>query len=211
MKGEIGISVIAIPIIWAWLAGTRMAPDVAPAHHTTAGATLPTELYVSLQSGDLILRGGYGLISNSIVYLLNEPRSISHVGILVKADGHWQVWHTLSGSVSEIDGPRSELLTDFLKQSRPDALLIVRPKGGDTGELLCQANLLLMAKIPFDQQFDLTDSKALYCAEFVRYAMQQAGYPAWLPATLPNGKPYLAFSHLYDERYAELIYEAVGD
>jgi len=175
------------------------------------GTSIPEDTYACLQSGDLILRAGYGLFSNGIMAMLDEPRSVSHLGILVNEAGSWQVLHTLSGSVSSVDGLRLESLPLFLKESRPGALLVVRPKAGNAQDLICEAKKLMEAGIPFDEKFDLSDQSAFYCAEFVCYAMEKAGYPLWLPDTFPNGKPYLSFTHLYDERFVDIVFDGAGD
>ncbi len=186
-------------------------PPLIAKNNLYQGANIPIEVIPCFKNGDLILRTGYGLISNSIITVLNEPRAFSHVGILVLENGSWQVLHTLSGSVSEKDGIRSEPLDDFLEESRPKNLMVVRLKGGNPDTLICEAEMFRAAGIPFDQQFDLSDGSSFYCAEFVQNAMDRSGYPAWQVSTLPNGKNYLAFSHLYDKRYAEIIYDAADD
>ena len=58
-----------------------------------------------LQDGDIILRKGYGIVSENIAKYLDEEYVISHCGIVVKSQkGNYFVIHSVSGRLPEDDG-----------------------------------------------------------------------------------------------------------
>lgn len=171
------------------------------------GVTIPSEVYECLQSGDLILESGYSMLSHAIIRLLDEPRPFSHMGMLLQDQSEWKVLHMLSSEISEVDGLRTEPLVDFLEEAHPDHLLIVRPRGLKANDLVQSAEYYLQQQVPFDRFFDLTDTSAFYCSEFIYHAMMRAGLPEITPDTLRNGRVYLGFRHFYDESLVEIIYD----
>lgn len=188
----------------------RMIPyDASPLAGGPAveGAAIPPGVYASLQSGDLILESGHSMLSRAIIRLLDEPRPFSHMGMLIGDQQEWKVIHTLSSEISEVDGLRLEPLVDFLKGAHPDHLLIVRPRGVKPDDLVQAAEYYLRRHVPFDRFFDLTDTSAFYCSEFIYYTMIRAGIPEIAPDTLRNGRVYIGFRHFYDDSLVEIIYD----
>lgn len=171
------------------------------------GAAIPPGVYASLQSGDLILESGHSMLSRAIIRLLDEPRPFSHMGMLIRDQQEWKVLHTLSSEISEVDGLRMEPLVDFLKEAHPDHLLIVRPRGLKSDDLVQSAEYYLRQQVPFDRFFDLTDTSAFYCSEFIYHTMIRAGLPEIAPDTLRNGRVYIGFRHFYDDSLVEIIYD----
>lgn len=171
------------------------------------GPVIPPGVYECLQSGDLILESGHSMLSRAIIRLLDEPRPFSHMGMLIWDQQEWKVLHTLSSEISEVDGLRMEPLVDFLKAAHPDHLLIVRLKGVSTVNFEQSAEYYLRRQVPFDRFFDLTDTSAFYCSEFIYHTMMRAGLPEIAPDTLRNGRVYIGFRHFYDDSLVEIIYD----
>lgn len=126
-----------------------------------------------LKPGDIIMRHGYGFVSNTIVNTLKEDYSISHAGIIVKdKNGGLRVVHSVSQTISDFDGVQDVDLNTFVRDSRPNSIMVVRflPSGGkpESIEGVSQrANFYLDQKIPFDYSFSLEDDSRFYCSEFI--------------------------------------------
>lgn len=120
----------------------------------------------SLQSGDIILRRGYGLVSDLIVARLKDSVDLSHCGILsIDSTGAIQVIHSLSKSVSKFDGMQTCSFEEFIQDARPESLLAVRHTGVDGRLIEKQAIAYLQQKKPFDHNFNTNDSSAFFCSE----------------------------------------------
>ncbi|MDR1458842.1 MAG: hypothetical protein LBI60_01315 [Bacteroidales bacterium] len=124
-----------------------------------------------LQEGDIILRHGFGLISDAIIRCLHEKYPVSHCGIIVKDTlGELSVIHTVSNTLAVIDGMQKDYLDVFVKGSYPNSVIVTRYKyENDTlqKKIAEQANYYLLKQIRFDHQFDCSDSTAFFCTEFV--------------------------------------------
>lgn len=119
----------------------------------------------SIQSGDIILRKSYGLVSEIVVAQLADTLGISHCGIIVKDTGNvFRVIHTLSKKVSEVDGVQICDLEDFMNDSRIETVKVVRYRN-NPNKIAVSAVGYLERKVPFDEQFNSKDTTALFCSE----------------------------------------------
>ena len=125
-----------------------------------------------LKEGDIILRHGFGIISDMIVKISNDSFPVSHCGILCRNSNQtWVVIHTVSNSLSAIDGIRAETLPSFIKNSKKKSIIIVRYKNANDSlnhNLTTHAYYYLNKHIPFDDRFDTKDTTEFYCTEFIR-------------------------------------------
>ncbi|HOF15298.1 MAG TPA: YiiX/YebB-like N1pC/P60 family cysteine hydrolase [Bacteroidales bacterium] len=125
-----------------------------------------------IREGDIILRHGYGIISDMIVKVGKEPYPISHCGVVCKDEKqNWIVIHTVSNTLTAIDGMQSDPLAVFVKNSKENSIIVVRYKNTNdscTKLFTQQAFYYLNKKVPFDDRFDSNDSSELYCTEFIR-------------------------------------------
>lgn len=124
-----------------------------------------------LQEGDIILRHGFGIISDAIAKFGNYP--VSHCGILCR-DAHqkWIVIHTVSNTLSATDGIQAEHLSSFIRGSKTNSIHIVRFKNqNDSLQKLFinQTFYYLNNHIPFDNQFNTNDSSEFYCTELIKH------------------------------------------
>ena len=120
----------------------------------------------SISSGDIILRKSYGLVSEVITARLNDTVDISHCGIIYQdVQGHFNVIHALSRKVSEADGMQVCRLDDFLKDSRPETVRVVRYINDTTHGIISQAIRYLDLKVPFDEDIDMADTTRFFCSE----------------------------------------------
>jgi hypothetical protein len=136
--------------------------------------TLSADELELLKEGDILLRHGYGFISNTIVKTLKEQIPVSHVGILTidPADGKHKVIHSVSQSISDADGVQKQDLKSFVMDSQPNTLIVVRYRNANLHEnktslISERAFYYLSQKIPFDYTFDFNNTGSFFCTEFV--------------------------------------------
>lgn len=152
-----------------------------------------------LRDGDIILRYGEGFASDMIVKLLDEERKISHCGILSKkADGSFQVIHSVSSSLSDADGMQAQDLDEFVSQSVDSSVMVVRYKEEEStassSRIAERAKAYLKARLPFDSEFDLEDDEAIYCTELIERTIREVhGH------SLIEADPEDPYSHLHFE------------
>jgi|DewCreStandDraft_4_1066084.scaffolds.fasta_scaffold39782_1 hypothetical protein len=120
-----------------------------------------------IEDGDIILRHGYGTISDIIAKTLNEKYDISHCAVLVKDTKNINVIHTVSQTLSDFDGLQQQTLSRFIADSKPNSIIIVRYKGNKNQIISEKAKYYLALKVPFDHDFDINDTSKFYCNEFV--------------------------------------------
>ncbi len=169
--------------------------------------TLSKEEYALIQDGDIILRHGYGLVSDAIVETLKEEYAISHCAIVVVDDTNYRVIHTVSQSISECDGVQDQPLEPFISQSHYNSLIVVRFKGPEgAGKIISKkVQYYLDQKIPFDHNFDLNDPSEFYCSELIwRIILEEFGVDIF-PEKDPKDRQYLNFSNFYNSEFFEII------
>ena len=124
-----------------------------------------------LQEGDVIFRHGFGLISDAIVKYAQDIYPISHCGIIVKDSlGELFVIHTVSNTLTDVDGMQQDNLKKFIKESHLNSVIVSRYNYTDSlmsTKIAEQAKFYLYQQIPFDHRFDCKDSTAFFCTEFV--------------------------------------------
>lgn len=128
----------------------------------------------SMRPGDLVFRCGRGMLSHAVLAV--ERKGIySHVGVLVQeADGSWKVAHCVPAE-REFDGDfdrvKFEALEKFLSVDRAATGCFVHVGDAldpDRLAALCdEARKAFRDSVRFDHDYDLADSSALYCTEFV--------------------------------------------
>lgn len=132
---------------------------------------LSAEEYALLHEGDFVFRLGYGMVS----FLLEKQAGasgVSHVGILVKDSANFNVIHSISGSMAEIDGIQKTALNRFLYEARPSSFVATRLKNGDGAAIASEARRLLAKKIPFDLSFDIKDTNRLFCSSLANLILK---------------------------------------
>ena len=129
----------------------------------------------SLQSGDIILRRSYGLISDIIVMNRNDTLDVSHCGIIIKEpNSSYKVIHALSKKVSDADGVQICGLEQFMADSKIETVRVFRFRNDTKEKIAAQALRYLKQKMPFDETFDATDSTAFYCSELPVQSIRNA-------------------------------------
>jgi hypothetical protein len=125
--------------------------------------------YNQLKEGDLILRRGFGNISDFIADFLDEKYPLTHAGILIQtAQKEKNVWHATASN--EHQGIVAQSLKNFCRDSHLGSLVVVRLKSTplETKAILLRARQLKQRHLPFDFAFDHHSDSASYCIEFIR-------------------------------------------
>lgn len=169
---------------------------------------LTPEEVAMLRDGDIIIRKGFGFVSNKITDILNEPYNVSHCGIVCNttAPGGPTVIHSVSSTLSDIDGVQSCNIKKFVAESRENSIIVVRFK--DTAShpsrlIASEAQRYLDAQLPFDNSFDLTDSSEIYCTELVwKILLDKYGHDLY-----PNqaATHTLGFAPLVDTAHFDIV------
>ncbi|MDD3876817.1 MAG: YiiX/YebB-like N1pC/P60 family cysteine hydrolase [Bacteroidales bacterium] len=123
-----------------------------------------------LQDGDIILRHGYGFVSDMIVETLKDNYDVSHCAIFVKDDSTNNVIHAVSQSLSEYDGVQIQSLRRFINDSKKNSVIVLRykTKPNESHSAISErARYYLDKKIPFDSGFDIKDSTEFFCTELI--------------------------------------------
>lgn len=136
--------------------------------------TIPIEL---LQEGDIVFRRGYGFASEMVVYN-DADGKYSHVGVVVNSEKGLMIAHSVpGGDAEENDIMRLERIEQFYSAESSSCGEIVRMELDSLqrrrlGEMaVAKAN----EKIPFDHNYDLEDTTALYCTELVQLLYRNIG------------------------------------
>ncbi|MGH1337099.1 MAG: YiiX/YebB-like N1pC/P60 family cysteine hydrolase [Aureispira sp.] len=169
--------------------------------------SLSLDEIAQLQVGDVLLRRGYGLISDYIVAALEEPCALTHAGLIVQQGHQLGVLHTASSS--EHDGTLVESLTAYVQQSQAHSLVAFRPQctPAQRQKLLALAQVYEQQALPFDYQFDDQNSEALYCLELLRDLFLEAFKQDYLPFHHYRGElSLLGFQSFFDKRKFILLF-----
>ncbi len=124
-----------------------------------------------IQDGDIILRHGYGMVSDMIVETFNKDLGVSHCALITKDknDDKFIVVHSVSQSLSDYDGVQWQYLNNFVRDSKENSVIVLRyKKDKDSHTKIGKRALYYLEKqVPFDSEFLLDDSSSFYCTELL--------------------------------------------
>lgn len=136
--------------------------------------TIPIEL---LQEGDIVFRRGYGFASEMVVYN-DADGKYSHVGVVVNGEKGLMIAHSVpGGDAEENDIMRLERIEQFYSAESSSCGEIVRMELDSLQRRRLSEMAVAKAneKIPFDHNYDLEDTTALYCTELVQLLYRNIG------------------------------------
>lgn len=105
-----------------------------------------------------------------IVEQLNEKYDISHCAIVSKNDTEFIAIHSVSSSLSNVDGVQYQEIKSFIRDSHYNSVIVIRykPKINKSDSAISRkARYYLDQKIPFDNAFNIEDSSEFYCTELL--------------------------------------------
>jgi uncharacterized protein YycO len=170
----------------------------------------PQELEM-IQDGDIILRHGYGLVSDGIVEVMREDLHVSHCAILCKdsLSNKIEVIHSVSQSLSEYDGVQIQSFDQFIRDSQENSIILVRfkaPNDKPTNCISARAQYYLERQIPFDPSFDIDDTARFYCSELIWKIILDEYDVDIFKDKNNEQKDHLKFDNFYNEENFEIIF-----
>lgn len=153
-----------------------------------------------LQSGDIIMRRSFGLVSDVIVATLKDSIALSHCGIIYKTNDSIFVIHTLSQKVSDYDGMQICTLDDFLNDSKLSSIRISRFRDDRDKQIARKAKYYLEKRIPFDEKIDINDTTTFFCSELPIHIIKNS-----FGVNLIENRKTPKFSVFLDETHFELL------
>ncbi len=121
--------------------------------------------------GDVAFRRGEGVASRAVL-ASNKRGSFSHVGVIMQVDSQWMVVHEVpyEGESRDVDKIYSEPVEEFFNTAKAASGAVYRLQGIDSTQRSVVCAYLqrqLERDIPFDHDYDLSDSTRQYCSELV--------------------------------------------
>lgn len=149
-----------------------------------------------LAPGDVVLKRGKGVISQTIVKQLKEPIQLSHCAVVVEKDSLVLV-NAISGSISNQDGLQITSITSFYNDAFPESIYILRAYDSKKASKIQKEALRLYKKnIPFDHEFNHLDSSKLYCSEFVENVLHPIYQTSFFGRKKWKNKDILTFNEI---------------
>lgn len=163
---------------------------------------------MQLRDGDLLLRRGYGTISDFIADYLEEKYPLTHAGILLDAQtSSPKVMHCIANK--ESNGIIVETLANYCQASQAGSLVAVRLKGKQDQQeaVLKIANNIRKSNPPFDFSFNHNCDSALYCLELIRNVYLQLFQKDYFSNTKSaDGISVLRMNNFFNEQYFYCIF-----
>jgi len=178
-----------------------------PDDNDFSNITLREEEIAILNEGDIILQSGLGIVADSILWALNEKVGLTHAAVLIKKDSGWHVIQSINTSLSgKTNGVHLIPLNELLIHTRPQSLIVVRPKLSEEQHsfFLTALQNFLEAQTPFDNNYSWSDSSEVYCSELIIKSLMLAGWEI-NPKSLEFKGPVLAFRNFLNPDYFQPI------
>jgi hypothetical protein len=170
--------------------------------------TLTKAEIAKLQTGDVLLRRGFGIVSEFIANYLGETYPITHCGMLiVQSPDSILVLHTQSDN--EQNGILYQSLPEFVRQSQEGTLAAVRLKVSTAQkmQMLAEFERLRRKGVRFDMGFDDADTTEMYCAELKKYVFKQVTGVDILPDRATRmGIDVIRMSNFFNPQYFEPLF-----
>ncbi len=171
---------------------------------------IPENNVTKLQTGDIILRRGFGLISDMVSDTQKLKYDVTHCGFILKIKEKYYVIHALSSDVAKEDGIQLQTLHDFLQASDPKKILITRykkPIHQFEHKMLTTLSNYHKQKAPFDRDGNFDDQSKLFCSELIINVLSKDMKLFDLPKNKQQRKQfYYSLSTLYKRELFNMIY-----
>ena len=136
-------------------------------------------LLMYLEEGDLLFRRGTGFVGHVVTMADTEGR-YSHVGIVIYKDSTPYVVHAVPHEhdiEGDFDRVKCEDARSFIGRYTECVAGIYRPQVSDSLKSIAANHALRLSemRIPFDHDYNLDDTTALYCTELIEYVYGLVG------------------------------------
>lgn len=143
---------------------------------TSHYSILPQDL--KLEAGDIVFRQGESMASNA-VRVADRNGCYSHIGIVVDSAGIPMIVHAVPNEPDfegDTDRVKMDSPKNFFQRSRAEIGEVMRISQPQQAQKAAREAFRLYRKgIPFDHEYDETDSTKMYCTELVLYVYQNIG------------------------------------
>ncbi len=162
--------------------------------------------YRCLQTGDIVMRNGKGLISEMFRRTSQKDARFSHAGMVIVTNGRPEVFHMIEQE--GFSGIKREPFESFCRRSANKGFAVFRIPLLFKMETCIRTYLLnqFALKVRFDDQFDLNTDDALYCTELVYKAILNCD-ECELNLSAAKGQNYVAPDDLYSGLTTQKIME----
>jgi len=161
-----------------------------------------------LQTGDIILRRGYGFVSTMISKMMSEDYDVTHLGVVIKKNDSLKIAHALSSSVSNQDGLRLQAIDSFVHNSHDSTILVTRLKNIDTikqSKIVKQIDYYYKKQLPFDHSFNYKDTTEHYCSELIWRIYEHNLKILRVADSITDQQKYNTLKTFYDPNYFNII------
>ena len=196
------IAVVTVVVVVSFLFFTQEDKKARSVHDRLSKQELAL-----LRPGDIIMRQGFGMVSDLISSTLKEEYTISHCGIVaLDSLGKLRVIHSVSSSLSDWDGVQEVNMKGFFRECKQNSIIVVRFRDTNDiplAELANTAQKYLDKKIPFDAKFDITEQERMYCSEMIWSAiLENYGFDIYPDKTANEPTKFAPF---FDTTHFEVI------
>jgi hypothetical protein len=174
-----------------------------------ASVKLPSanQLAPLLREGDIILRQGRGPFSSEIVRVMHEKNPVSHCGIIIRHNDSLVVMQSISKELSGIDGIQLQSLQGFINDTADSNLFIMRCTDTVLATGIGREALALVDKnIPFDHEYNLRDTRKMYCAELPYYCFNKLTQKKIFKYLKTNGPALIRFDSFFQSKWFTPVY-----
>ena len=130
----------------------------------------------SIREGDLVLRCGNDLISESLSDFSQKEKLYSHSGVAMMDNGTMYIYSNMAGDINPDEIIRRDIVDSFITPVHNIAVGVYRYDITNTEleELKKIVHTHYMNKLQFDMNFDLSTDDKMYCAEMIAKSIEQA-------------------------------------
>jgi Permuted papain-like amidase enzyme, YaeF/YiiX, C92 family len=130
----------------------------------------------SIREGDLVLRCGNDLISESLSDFSQKEKLFSHSGIAIMDNGTMYIYSNMAGDINPDEIMRRDVVDSFITPVHNIAVGIYRYDitTPELEKLKTIVHAHYINKLQFDMNFDLATDDKMYCAEMIAKSVEQA-------------------------------------
>lgn len=141
--------------------------------------SLPQIPIEKIQQGDIVFRRGESMASE-VVLFNDADGKYSHVGIVVECDSGMMVVHAVPGENPKLPNYDLIVMERIDKFFAPEAAVMGEIMRMDLDSTKCcllskLAIEKVKQKVPFDHNYDLSDTTKLYCTELLQHLYEKIG------------------------------------
>lgn len=136
-----------------------------------SGRKTKRNIPVELHNGDIAFRRGEGIASRAVL-MTNARGSFSHVGVVLNIDNQWFVVHEVPFESESLEEDKicCESAEIFFGEAKAASGALYRFQGADSLMVSGVYKYVMRQverELPFDHDYDLSDSTKQYCSEMV--------------------------------------------